>query len=223
MVKTWFILLAISSASYSCCYSQNYYHSPNDTLTANTSLDAQVTMNITQIHPNHDTLHFNWNKLEVIMPFGWEANICDNSFCYTSLVDFGTTLPVLPGDDALMLIHCTPHITEGTAIIRYTISEENTPLQVDTLTWIINATALEINSLTSAEPHIWVYKNQLHLEELSDDFSKLIIYNSIGQVEYQTELNTEKIILLPLLTPSIYFIKLVGETSVLSQKITLSE
>lgn len=222
MIKIGYILLVLAITSVRC-YGQNYFHSPNDTLIANTVLDGQVTMNITQIHPNNDTLHFNWSKLDVVMPFDWEANICDNSNCYTSLVDSGTTLPVLPGDDALMLIHCTPHITEGTAIIRYTISEENTPLQIDTLTWIINATVAGINSTSSISPKIWVYKNELHLDEFASDFSSLVIYNSIGEVVFNTQLLSEKIIPLPLLTPSIYFIQLVGDSNIFTQKIILTE
>ncbi|MEY3237710.1 MAG: hypothetical protein RI883_1811 [Bacteroidota bacterium] len=222
MNKICFILLVLTITSLRC-YGQNYFHSPNDTLITNTSIDGQVTMNITQVHPNNDTLHFNWNKLDVIMPFGWEANICDNSYCYTSLVDSGTTLPVLPGDDGLMLIHCTPHITEGTAIIRYTISEENTPLQIDTLTWIINATVAGINSTISSFPKIWVNNNQLHIEELLGNFSTLVIYNSLGQIAFDAQINYENIIQLPALIPSIYFIKLVGEHSVFSQKIKLTE
>lgn len=222
MIKISFILLVLAITSVRC-YGQNYFHSPNDTLIANTILDGQVTMNITQIHPNNDTLHFNWNKLDVVLPFGWEANICDNSNCYTSLVDSGTTLPVLPGDDALMLIHCTPHITEGTAIIRYTISEENTPLQIDTLTWIINATVAGINSTSSISPKIWVYENELHLDEFATDFSSLVIYNSIGEAVFNTQLLSEKIIPLPLLTPSIYFVQLVGDSNILTQKIILTE
>lgn len=214
------MVLAITSVR---CYGQNYFHSPNDTLIANTILDGQVTMNITQIHPNNDTLHFNWNKLDVVLPFGWEANICDNSFCYTSLVDSGTTLPVLPGDNGLMLIHCTPHITEGSAIIRYTISEANTPWQIDTLTWIINATVAGITSNHAISPKIWTYKNDLYFDEISTDYNSLIIYNSLGEAVFDTKFSTENIFHLPLLTPSIYFVQLVGDSNILTQKIILTE
>jgi hypothetical protein len=222
VIKIGFIILVLTITSIRC-YGQNYFHSPNDTLIANTSIDGQVTMNITQIHPNNDTLHFSWNKLDIIMPFGWEATICDNSNCYTSLVDYGTTLPVLPGDGGLMLVHCTPHITEGTAIIQYTISEANTPFQIDTLTWIINATVAGINSTSSSFPKIWVNNSQLHIEELSGKFNSLVIYNALGQIAFESQINTEKIIQLPALIPTIYFIKLVGESAVFSQKIILTE
>ena len=222
MQSNWLISFFVLVASTSC-FSQNYFHSPNDTLIANTILDGQVTMNITQLHPNSDTLHFSWNKLDVTMPFGWEANICDNSFCYTSLVDSGTTLPVLPGDNGLMLIHCTPHITEGSAIIRYTISEANTPWQIDTLTWIINATVAGITSNHAISPKIWTYKNDLYFDEISTDYNSLIIYNSLGEAVFDTKFSTENIFHLPLLTPSIYFVQLVGDSNILTQKIILTE
>jgi hypothetical protein len=157
------------------------------------------------------------------MPFGWEANICDNSFCYTSLVDSGTTLPVLPGDNGLMLIHCTPHITEGSAIIRYTISEANTPWQIDTLTWIINATVAGITSNHAISPKIWTYKNDLYFDEISTDYNSLIIFNSLGEPVFDTKFSTENIFHLPLLTPSIYFLQLVGDSNIFTQKIILSE
>ncbi len=222
MQSNWLISFFVLVASTSC-FSQNYFHSPNDTLIANTILDGQVTMNITQIHPNNDTLHFNWNKLDVVMPFGWEANICDNSFCYPSLENSGTTLPVLPGDDGLMLIHCTPHITEGSAIIRYTISEANTPFQIDTLTWIINATVAGINSTSSISPKIWVHKNNLHIESITADWNALVIYNSLGETVFNTQLLSEKIIQLPNLFPAYYFVQLIGESSIFTQKIILTE
>ena len=222
MQSNWLISFFVLVASTSC-FSQNYFHSPNDTLIANTILDGQVTMNITQIHPNNDTLHFSWNKLDVVMPFGWEANICDNSFCYPSLENSGTTLPVLPGDNGLMLIHCTPHITEGSAIIRYTISEANTPWQIDTLTWIINATVAGITSNHAISPKIWTYKNDLYFDEISTDYNSLIIYNSLGEAVFDTKFSTENIFHLPLLTPSIYFVQLVGDSNILTQKIILTE
>lgn len=125
--------------------SQGYFHSPNDTLWASTTLDQQVTMNITQVHTTNDTLQFIWQKVNVDLPFGWEATICDNSSCNLALIDGDTTLPVLPGDDGLLLIHCTPHTTAGIGIIQYSMYEMHQPSQIDTLTWIIDANELGIS------------------------------------------------------------------------------
>ncbi|MEN9998124.1 MAG: hypothetical protein RI922_1114 [Bacteroidota bacterium] len=137
---------------------QGYYHSPNDTLWASTVLDQQVTMNITQVHTSNDTLQFVWQKVNVDIPFGWDATICDNSNCNLALIDGDTTLPVLPGDDGLLLIHCTPHITAGVGIIQYSMFEINQPAQIDTLTWIIVANSLSL------------YENQ-------NDFGELLLKN----------------------------------------------
>lgn len=129
-------------------YGQGYYHSPNDTLIAYAEIGESVTMNITQVHTSNDTLQFTWNKLSVDIPSQWEASICDNSNCYTTLMENGTSLPVLPGDDGLMLLHCTPIEVTGTGVIRYTLFEIGSPQVVDTLTWIIHA---ELSGLTETE------------------------------------------------------------------------
>lgn len=200
-------------------FSQSYYHSPNDTLIENTILDAQVTLNITQIHPGADTLHFYWNKLSIDMPLEWEANICDNSNCYTSLEDSGVTLPVLPGDDGLMLIHCTPHTVEGTATIRYTIFEENSPAQVDTLTWIINATIAGINSNQSEAIFIWTSENQLHFEGQTEQFNKIRLYDSSGKLRFESTFEEEKTFFIPTLSSSVIFVELSGENRIYRQKI----
>jgi len=202
-------------------FSQSYYHSPNDTLIENTILDAQVTMNITQVHQGNDTLHFFWNKLSVVMPFEWEANICDNSNCYTSLENSGATLPVLPGDDGLMLIHCTPHSVEGTATIRYTIFEEDSPSQVDTLTWIINATSAGINSVQNDANFIWVYENVLHVDGQTEQFNKICIFDPSGKILYESVNNGEKTFLIPSITSSLFYVELSGENKIYRQNILL--
>lgn len=140
---------------------QGYYHSPNDTLWASTVLDQQVTMNITQVHISNDTLQFVWQKVNVDLPFGWEATICDNSNCNLALIDGDTTLPVLPGDDGLLLIHCTPHITAGVGIIQYTMFEINQPTQLDTLTWIIEANELSLDEKFNVSGELFLKKDCL--------------------------------------------------------------
>lgn len=140
---------------------QGYYHSPNDTLWASTVLDQQVTMNITQVHTSNDTLQFVWQKLLVDLPFGWDATICDNSNCNLALIDGDTTLPVLPGDDGLLLIHCTPQITTGVGIIQYTMFEINQPTQLDTLTWIIEANELSLDEKFNVSGELFLKKDCL--------------------------------------------------------------
>lgn len=204
-------------------YSQSYFHSPNDTLIENTIIDGQVTMNITQVHPTNDTLHFIWTKLETFLPIGWEANICDNSNCYTGLENFGTTLPVLPGDDGLMLIHCTPHLNEGTAIIRYSIFEENSPGQIDTLVWIVNATVagIEINSLD--EPIMWYADHKLYFKGSFDKYTSIRILDLTGKVIVERKYETEDYMDFSFLRNSVYIVELNNEFNYYKQKIIINE
>lgn len=140
----WLISLAIAGG-ISQSFGQSFSHSPNDSLEVYTVLGQQVTMNITQVHPTNDTLNFSWYKLQADLPFGWTATICDNSDCYPSLVNSGNTLPVLPGDDGLMIVHCATNTTIGTGIIQYAIYETSNPSQIDTLTWIIHAEIADLS------------------------------------------------------------------------------
>ena len=136
-------------------------------------------MNITQIHPSNDTLNFTWFKIEENIPLEWEAKICDNSFCYNSLINNGVTLPVLPGDDGFLIIHCTPHITSGTGVIRYGIFENENPANIDTLTWIINCEELNIKENSLAN-YIEVINNKIRLRSSDLPFISIDLFDSKG-------------------------------------------
>ena len=80
------VLVAVFfSAVTGSAFAQSYFHSPNDTLIAYTTVNNSVTMNITQVHPGSDTLQFVWEKLSFSFPADWTATICDNTTCYPSL------------------------------------------------------------------------------------------------------------------------------------------
>ena len=197
-------------------YAQNYYHSPNDTLVAYTEPGNSVTMNITQLHPTNDTLYFAWNKLSVSMPEGWTATICDNSMCYTSLVENGATLPVLPGDDGLMLIHCQP-ASPGTAVIRYTIFETATPWQVDTLTWIIEASPLSVADKAENKLPFTLIENRFLLN--TNAYSTLTLTNTSGQQVLESRVKPFEEITLPQDQSAFYFLELSGDSGILRKKI----
>ncbi|MES2590212.1 MAG: T9SS type A sorting domain-containing protein [Bacteroidota bacterium] len=202
------IVLVLFCTSTSFVLAQSYYHSPNDTLIANTELDNSVTMNITQIHPTNDTLYFHWNKLNVSMPIDWEASVCDNSNCYTSLIESGNMLPVLPGDDGLLLIHCTPHTNSGVGIIQYTIYEDKTQNQIDTLTWMIYVNELGIELIENTSKDYYFSQNALHFIPNKVKPLKITIWDHSGRkiIEYKN-IQNEKIEF-STLENSFYFIEI---------------
>lgn len=215
-------VVAALVATAGMTFGQTYYHAPNDTLTAVTTVDNSVTMNITQVHPGSDTLRFKWKKLSVSMPAEWTATICDNNTCYPSLIDSAETLPVLPGDDGLMLIHCSPFTTPGTGIIRYTIYELNTPLQVDTLTWIIEAVASAgLSEIGESKPVFSIQGNRLIVGN-DPGLNKLRLIDTNGKVCFTGKLNPALEIELPVLPSAVYIVELSGSNRVIQQRIWYS-
>jgi hypothetical protein len=101
--------------------------------------------------------------------------------------------PVYIGDIGLMSLHVNPHFEAGTAIIRYSIYTTNTPLQVDTLTWIITATgATGISNIDYIEPSISINNQTLYLNNIDDKFPSLKIIDINGQIIYQTSIQDKK-------------------------------
>ncbi len=213
-------VVVLFCAATPVAFTQSYWHAPNDTLIATTTVNSPVTMNITQVHPNTDTLQFVWKKFAVNMPNDWTAQICDNATCYPALLDSSTTLPVLPGDDGLMLIHCYPNNNPGTGIIRYTIYEIHSPAQVDTLTWIIHATSTAtLNEAGSPVPAYTLTGNRFQLTDQGMRFSNLTLFDLNGKEVFSSGVSKTAPTEIPNLSPSFYYIVLSGTNTVIRQKI----
>ncbi|PQJ09372.1 hypothetical protein CJD36_019180 [Flavipsychrobacter stenotrophus] len=176
-------LIVVFITTVSVSFAQSYYHSPNDTIIGTAIYEDVSVFNITQVHPTADTISFRWKKYSVAIPATWEASICDNGNCYTTLKDSGTMATIVTGDNGLMSLHVNPHLQSGTGIIRYSIFATNTPSQVDTLTWIITAIApnavIEVSTL---QPEIIIYNKRIAIKTLNDEYSQVILHDLNGKV-----------------------------------------
>lgn len=188
------LLIAVIIAAINTCFGQSYFHSPNDTILGTAVFDDVSVFNITQVHPTADTISFKWRKQSVSMPATWEASICDNGNCYTNLKDSGMMTAIVAGDNGLMSLHLNPHFEAGTGIIRYTIFAANTPTQVDTLTWIITATAPNaIPEIATAQPTIYYSNKRLVCKDISDDFTKASLYDLNGKLLSERNIHSGQI------------------------------
>jgi hypothetical protein len=156
-VLKYFIAIAVAvffGSDFSSAQSFSLY--PNDTLQLKGVLEDVQTLSIAQMNDSQDTITLKWQKISASVPAGWEATVCDNSVCHEDLGDTGTMFRLFPGDLGFILLHITPHQKIGTAIVRYTVWDVNTPQKKDTLTYILTVeTATAIN-----EPEI---KNALSI------------------------------------------------------------
>lgn len=122
-------------------FAQSYSNVPNDTINKVGMMEDLETLSIQQLNNTSGSIQLKWKKVSELVPANWDANVCDNAFCNTSLVDSGTMNPVHPTEYGLLLLHITPHITYGTAIIRYAVWDVANPSLKDTLTYILTVNA----------------------------------------------------------------------------------
>ncbi|MBK7763686.1 MAG: hypothetical protein IPI46_09975 [Bacteroidetes bacterium] len=217
------VLIVVLCATINSSFGQSYTHSPNDTIIANANLDFYSVFNITQLHPTNDTLYFKWNKISASVPSTWEVSICDNGHCNTSLVDSGAMDPVYIGDIGLMSLHLNPHFESGTAIIQYSIYTTISPLQVDTLTWIITATgSTSIPNFDYLQPTISINNQTLYLNNIDKQFTSLYINDLNGNIIYQTTIGGNKEQhYIPYINSPFVIVKLIGNKIPHQQKITI--
>ena len=202
-------------------FSQSYYNSPNDTLISFTPLNSWAVLNITQVHPGQDTLLFHWEKFTDTTPVEWFAYICDNGACFPTLIDSGSMIPIVPGDNGLMSVHVKPLTVYGTATIRYLLFDVNSALAPDTLTWIVTAdTTAGISDLHSSNPEFQLMGNELVLTNISPLFSEINIHDLKGSLIFSTTINqfTNRLTL-PESLPSVLLISISGKGIVFNKKI----
>jgi hypothetical protein len=141
MVFMLFAVIAVTGNSYA----QTYTLTPGDTvIMAGLSGDFQ-TLSISESNITTDTIYLRWEKVSEEVPANWDASLCDNRFCYTTLMDSGMMNPVVPGDMGIVLLHITPYGNVDTSIIRYAVWDINAPALKDTLTFIL--TTSEVSSI----------------------------------------------------------------------------
>lgn len=152
------ILVAVLFAATNIIFAKNYTLVPNDTIFLIGELEDLQTLTIQQLNISKDTINLKWKLIKSNLPENWEASVCDNSFCYTSLVESGIMTPIFPDDYGFILLHITPKIKLGESVIQYAVWDDSKPSEIDTLTFI-----LKVEKTTNAEfqlePMVYIYPN----------------------------------------------------------------
>lgn len=130
-------LVVVFTTASSFVFGQNYTITPNDTIRINGGMEDLATLSIQQVNTTSRPINLKWEKLSENVPSNWEASVCDNKMCYTSLEDSGSMNPVLPSEYGLLLLHITPHVNSGTSVIRYIVWDIENAMRKDTLTYIL--------------------------------------------------------------------------------------
>ena len=163
-------------------HAQDYTLTPGDSIVAEIEANDLSVFNFLQENTTMDTLYLSWEKVSDVVPAGWTAMICDNSICYPDLKEYGSMLPVVPGEYGLMSLHITAIDGGGTAMIRYAIWETNNALIKDTLTWIIHSLNTSIEGLQQNDFSIFTIGNILIIRSTNPSDGKIRLLNLQGAI-----------------------------------------
>lgn len=223
ILKHTLLALALLLTAANLSFAQTFSNSPNDTINVIGMMEDMATLNIQQLNISSNTITLKWEKVSENIPSAWEASVCDNKICYTSLIDSGTMNPVNPADSGLLLLHITPHVNYGTAIVRYAVWDIANPDFRDTLTYILsvnNFTAVnEINILSDLSIYPNPAFDNINIEtNLQTAFIFSIIDFTGNEIrkgfseENSISLSTEE------LSSGVYFIQIKSKDNVFTKK-----
>lgn len=129
-------LAAVIVTAANVSFGQKYSLVPGDTIQIKGMMEDTQTLTIYQRNISGDTLQLKWKKISESVPEKWEASVCDNLICYSTLIEDGVMNPVPPNETGYLLLHFTAHVNFGTAIVRYSVWDVSSPDRIDTLTFI---------------------------------------------------------------------------------------
>lgn len=164
---------------------QTYSIFPDDTISTTGIMEDLATLTIQQINTTSGTIQLQWQKVSESVPANWEASVCDNLLCYTSLVDSGMMNPMPPSNYGFLLMHITAHVNYGTATIRYAVWDVVNPGMKDTLTFIHTVNApTGINTLNFSQFEIYptIVNDKINVKSNNKMPLNYFISNVNGQV-----------------------------------------
>ncbi len=219
------IVLSVAAifAATDISFAQTYSLVPNDTINLMGMMEDLETLSIQQPNISNDTIILKWKKVSESVPTLWEANVCDNAFCNTSLVDSGTMNPVMPKEYGLLLLHITPHTNYGTAIVRYAVWDIANPTLKDTLTYILNVNATTGIAATENKNAFSIFPNPVKdniniISKLPTGFQFLITDVSGKEIEKGVSKTNSISVSTENLSNGIYNISIFTENKIITTK-----
>jgi hypothetical protein len=170
------------------------------------------TLTIFDIYPINTTggdIIFEWTRISVNLPTGWDYSFCDYGNCYTGIPTNGTMDTVGAGQQGLMGLNINPYAIAGQGIVKIYVYDNDFPNDGDTVTWVVNANTLGINEQSAS--HFSFYPNPsisyitIESSEISST-SNWMVYSISGEMLLNGILGGNKMISVENLPAGIYFL-----------------
>ena len=149
-----------------------------------------------------DSLFMAYERIEMNVPSGWGANLCDNAVCYGDLHAGANMAPFKAPAEAYMKITVNPMGIAGTAVVKYAVWDLNNPNQRDTLTFNIvvfwGASADQAAKVLAGMVGPNPFSNNLQVSNAGLDAANYGIYDAMGREVLKFRLEASEIRNLPL-------------------------
>lgn len=216
------LLVVVIFATTDISFAQSFSNTPKDTVNTIGILEDVETLSIQQRNISSNTIILSWEKVSETIPLLWEASVCDNQTCNTSLVDNGTMNPIVPTDYGFLLLHITPHTNYGTAIVRYAVWDIATPTLKDTLTYILTVNAPSTINETENKNVFSIFPNpateSIHVVFADNKQHLFEIHNSVGEKISSGITSTNYKLPVSNLNNGIYTISILSENQIIHTK-----
>ena len=136
-------------------------------------------------NPGGDSLTLRWRKLELSMPDGWDADLCDYGLCYSGIPGNGIMNPVTGSTQPYLKLIVLPGAVEGAAWVWFRVWEDgNEDNFVDVYFNLHTQGAL--TAADPAAPGLSIYPNPvaqtLWLDNPSDQPLPVSLISASGEV-----------------------------------------
>ena len=166
-------------------FAQDYTIDPNDSLSKAIIVSAYESGQINMPHDNStaDSIELNWEMISNTTPAGWDFSVCDYTSCYTGVISSGTMVKF--GQNQTGFIRINVIATDGgSSVSRFKVWKTSAPNDIDTLTFIFNAT-LGVNDIELGE-RVVLFPNPSNGTELTVNNilsnSTVSFTNALGQI-----------------------------------------
>lgn len=167
-------------------FGQSYTITPDDSIVDIAPFNDLTHFTIQQNNITGNGMILSWQQISVSVPVGWTAFLCDNGTCFTNFPLSGTMDTVGVGEYGFLSVGIDPTNILGTALIRYSVWDVNTPNQRDTLTWIITANGSMAISETEDPNSFTVFPtvadNQIILQTDCETLKSYFVFDASGKI-----------------------------------------
>ncbi len=136
---------------------QTYTLSPGPVVSGTVAAGGAMQLPIYMQNRGNDSILLKYELISNTCDPSWIVTVIDNQCSHAYVIPSGTMMPVPPQEDGFLRLDFYPFQTTGSAIVRYKIWDDAFPLEIDTLTYLMDV--ITGVSPTILQANVAIYPN----------------------------------------------------------------